>query len=63
MHPRVIAELVTTYRLPAIFPLSLFTASGGLLSYGVDLLKINASKKNVMRGMATRVRTCRFAVP
>jgi len=34
---RVIAELVTTYRLPAVFPLRLFAASGGLMSYGVDL--------------------------
>jgi putative tryptophan/tyrosine transport system substrate-binding protein len=33
---RMIAELITTYRLPAIFPLRLFAASGGLMSYGVD---------------------------
>jgi putative ABC transport system substrate-binding protein len=34
---RVIAELVTKYRLPAIFPLRLFAESGGLMSYGVEL--------------------------
>jgi putative tryptophan/tyrosine transport system substrate-binding protein len=33
---RVIGDLVTTYRLPAIFPLRLFAASGGVMSYGVD---------------------------
>jgi putative tryptophan/tyrosine transport system substrate-binding protein len=37
---RVIAELVTIYRLPAIFPLRLFAASGGLISYGVDLVDL-----------------------
>src|SRR5215472_14451824 len=37
---RVIAEIVTTYRLPAIFPLRLFAASGGLISYGVDLVDL-----------------------
>jgi putative tryptophan/tyrosine transport system substrate-binding protein len=37
---RVIAELVTTYRLPAIFPLRLFAASGGLISYGADLVDL-----------------------
>jgi putative tryptophan/tyrosine transport system substrate-binding protein len=37
---RVIAELVTKYRLPAIFPLRLFAASGGLISYGVDLVDL-----------------------
>ena len=37
---RVIAELVTTYRLPAVFPLRLFAASGGLISYGVDLVDL-----------------------
>jgi putative ABC transport system substrate-binding protein len=36
----VIAELVTTYRLPAIFPLRLFAASGGLMSYGVDFVDL-----------------------
>jgi putative tryptophan/tyrosine transport system substrate-binding protein len=33
---RVIAELVTTYQLPAVFPLRVFAGSGGLMSYGVD---------------------------
>jgi putative tryptophan/tyrosine transport system substrate-binding protein len=37
---RVITELVTTYRLPAIFPLRLFAADGGLMSYGVDLVEL-----------------------
>jgi ABC-type uncharacterized transport system substrate-binding protein len=36
----VIAEVVTTYRLPAIFPLRVFAASGGVMSYGVDFIEL-----------------------
>jgi putative tryptophan/tyrosine transport system substrate-binding protein len=37
LHERVVA-LLARYRVPAIFPYSLFTAVGGLVSYGPDLM-------------------------
>jgi putative tryptophan/tyrosine transport system substrate-binding protein len=33
-----VAALLARYRVPAIFPYSLFTAAGGLVSYGPDLI-------------------------
>jgi putative ABC transport system substrate-binding protein len=36
-HRRLIAELATRYRLPAIYALRAATDDGGLMSYGVDL--------------------------
>jgi putative ABC transport system substrate-binding protein len=35
-HPKLIADLATKYRLPAIFDREDFIASGGLMSYGPD---------------------------
>ena len=36
----MIIELAARHRLPAIYPLSFFIASGGLLSYGIDLTEL-----------------------
>jgi putative tryptophan/tyrosine transport system substrate-binding protein len=44
----LIISLVAQYRLPAVYPYRLFTSSGGLLSYGVDL-------SNLYRRAATYV--------
>ncbi|HZC56703.1 MAG TPA: ABC transporter substrate-binding protein [Xanthobacteraceae bacterium] len=33
-----VVALLARYRVPAIFPMSLFTAAGGLISYGPDLM-------------------------
>ena len=35
-HPDAIVALAARHRLPAVYPFSSFTASGGLMSYGVD---------------------------
>jgi putative ABC transport system substrate-binding protein len=37
---RVIIELATRYRMPAIYALRAATADGGLMSYGVDILEL-----------------------
>ena len=37
-HRNVIVALVARYRLPTIYPYRYFTAAGGLMSYGVDVL-------------------------
>ena len=37
-HRKVIVALVARYRLPMIYPYRYFTAAGGLMSYGVDVL-------------------------
>jgi putative ABC transport system substrate-binding protein len=36
-HREIIFASAVRYRLPAVYPLALFAASGGLISYGVDL--------------------------
>ena len=36
LHRDLIIQLAALRRLPAIYPYSYFTASGGLISYGVD---------------------------
>jgi putative ABC transport system substrate-binding protein len=36
-HRAQIIELAALYRLPAVYPYSFFAASGGLMSYGVDI--------------------------
>ena len=36
-HRDLIIALAERYRLPAVYPYRFFTASGGLISYGVDL--------------------------
>ncbi len=37
-HHDLIINLATRYHLPAVYPLRLFTASGGLISYGPDIV-------------------------
>src|SRR5262249_45427324 len=37
-HRDLIVTLAARYRLPAVYPLRVFAASGGLISYGVDNL-------------------------
>ncbi len=37
-HSKMIVELAARYRLPAVYPTSAFTAIGGLLSYGPDVI-------------------------
>ena len=39
-HRDLIIDLAARHRLPAIYPLSFFVASGGLLSYGIDLTEL-----------------------
>jgi putative tryptophan/tyrosine transport system substrate-binding protein len=39
-HRNLIIELAARHRLPAIYPFSFFAASGGLLSYGIDLTRL-----------------------
>lgn len=39
-HRNVIISLAARYRLPAVYPYSFHTASGGLISYGIDLLHL-----------------------
>ena len=36
VHHGKIVELATRYRLPAVYPLRIFTQGGGLISYGMD---------------------------
>jgi putative ABC transport system substrate-binding protein len=36
---KLIGELATKYRLPAIYPLPVFVEAGGLMSYGPDLME------------------------
>ena len=36
MHSDAIIALAARYRLPAVYPYRFFTASGGLMSYGID---------------------------
>jgi hypothetical protein len=36
-HHRAIITLAARYRLPAVYPYRLFTAAGGLMSYGIDV--------------------------
>src|SRR6516225_7763885 len=36
VHRRAIITLAAHYRLPAVYPYRFFTASGGLMSYGID---------------------------
>ena len=36
----LIIALATRYRLPAVYPLRLFPAAGGLISYGPDLVEL-----------------------
>ena len=40
MHRDLIISLADRYRLPAIYPFSVFTREGGLISYGVDLADV-----------------------
>ena len=40
-HREMIVEWAASYRLPAVYPIGEFTAAGGLMSYGVDLLDIH----------------------
>ena len=40
-HRETIVASAARYRLPAVYPLALFAASGGLMSYGVDLDDLN----------------------
>jgi len=40
LHRNVIVALVARYRLPTIYPYRYFTAAGGLMSYGVDVVDI-----------------------
>jgi putative ABC transport system substrate-binding protein len=37
VHRELIITLAAQHHLPAIYPLRLFTAAGGLISYGSDL--------------------------
>jgi putative ABC transport system substrate-binding protein len=37
-HRKVIIGLAAQYRIPAIYPLSVFAADGGLISYGPDTI-------------------------
>jgi putative ABC transport system substrate-binding protein len=37
-HYKAITALAARYRLPAVYPYRFFAASGGLLSYGIDLV-------------------------
>jgi putative ABC transport system substrate-binding protein len=37
-HYEAITALAARYRLPAVYPYRFFAASGGLLSYGIDLV-------------------------
>ena len=39
-HRNVIISLAARLRLPAVYPYSFHTASGGLISYGIDLLHL-----------------------
>jgi putative ABC transport system substrate-binding protein len=43
LHRKVIVALVARYRLPTIYPYRYFTAAGGLMSYGVDVVDIYRS--------------------
>ena len=38
LHRKVIVALVARYRLPTVYPYRYFTAAGGLMSYGVDVV-------------------------
>jgi len=53
-HRDLIVTLAARYRLPAVYPLRVFAASGGLISYGVDNLDMwrrSASYVNrILRG-------------
>ena len=37
VHRKAVVSLTTRYRVPAVYPYRLFTAEGGLISYGVDI--------------------------
>jgi len=37
-HRDLIVALATRYRLPAVYPLRLFAVTGGLMSYGPDIV-------------------------
>jgi ABC-type uncharacterized transport system substrate-binding protein len=41
VHRDLIVGFADRYRSPAIYPLRLFAAAGGLMSYGVDLNDLN----------------------
>jgi len=38
LHRELIIELAAQYRLPAVYPLRIFAADGGLVSYGPDVV-------------------------
>jgi putative ABC transport system substrate-binding protein len=38
LHRELIISLATRHRLPAVYPHRLYVASGGLISYGIDLI-------------------------
>ena len=40
VHRKAIVSLTTRYRVPAVYPYRLFTAEGGLISYGADILDL-----------------------
>jgi putative ABC transport system substrate-binding protein len=40
-HRALIIERTASHRLPAMYPFGLFTSSGGLIAYGVDLVDLN----------------------
>jgi len=40
VHRHAIITLAARYRLPAVYPYRFFTASGGLMSYGIDPSKL-----------------------
>jgi putative tryptophan/tyrosine transport system substrate-binding protein len=40
VHRRLIASLAAQYRVPAIYPYRYFVISGGLISYGIDIIEL-----------------------
>ena len=54
LHRDVIIALAARHRLPAVYPYRFFAASGGLLSYGIDLLnqyrQAGAYADRILRG-------------
>jgi putative ABC transport system substrate-binding protein len=54
IHYQTITALAARHRLPAVYPYRFFAASGGLLSYGIDLLnqyrQAGAYADRILRG-------------
>jgi putative tryptophan/tyrosine transport system substrate-binding protein len=54
VHRQLIASLAAQYRVPAIYPYRYFVISGGLISYGIDIIELYRSAASyvnrVLRG-------------